>query len=55
MKKAVQEVDKDTRDNNVSELSDKIIVAVTEKYGEEYAEENAQSIGDAIYKLEKNV
>lgn len=53
MKQAVQEVDKDTRDNNVSELSDKIVLAVTEKYGEEYAEENAQGIGDAIYKLEK--
>ena len=53
MKQAVQEVDKDTRDNNVSELSDKIATAVAEKYGEEYAEENAQGIGEAIYKLEK--
>ena len=53
MKQAVQEVDKDTRDNNVSELSDKIVAAVAEKYGEEYAEENTQGIGEAIYKLEK--
>ena len=53
MKKAVQEVDKDTRDNNVTELTDKIVTNVAEKYGEEYAEENAQGIGEAIYKLEK--
>ena len=53
MKVAVQEVDKDTRDNNVSVLSDEIIAAVTEKLGEEEAEERKQEIGEAIYKLEK--
>jgi polyribonucleotide nucleotidyltransferase len=53
MKVAVQEVDKETRDNNVSALSDKIATAVAEKFGEEYAEANAQGIGEAIYKLEK--
>ena len=53
MKVAVQEVDKDTRDNNVSVLSDEIIAAVTEKLGEEEAEEKKQEIGEAIYKLEK--
>ena len=53
MKIAVQEVDKDTRDNNVSVLSEEITAAVTEKLGEEAAEERAQEIGEAIYKLEK--
>ena len=53
MKIAVQEVDKDTRDNNVSVLSEEITAAVTEKLGEEVAEERAQEIGEAIYKLEK--
>ena len=48
MKVAVQEVDKDTRDKNVSELSDKIVTAVTEKYGQEYVDENSQGIGEAI-------
>ena len=53
MKVAVQEVDKETRDNNVSTLSDEITAAVTEKLGEEAAEERKQEIGEAIYKLEK--
>ncbi|MBQ9657607.1 MAG: polyribonucleotide nucleotidyltransferase [Clostridia bacterium] len=53
MKEAVQEVDKELRDNNVAKLSDKIAEAVKEKFGEEYAEANSQSIGEAIYKLEK--
>ena len=53
MKVAVQTDDKDTRDAQVSNLSDKIAEAVAEKFGPEYAEENAQGIGEAIYKLEK--
>ncbi len=53
MKQAVQEVDKDTRDNNVAVLSEEITTAVTEKLGEEAATERAQEIGEAIYKLEK--
>ena len=53
MKVAVQEVDKETRDNNVSALSEEITAAVTEKLGEEEASERAQEIGEAIYKLEK--
>ena len=53
MKNAVQEVDKDTRDNNVSLLSEEITTAVAEKLGEENATERAQEIGEAIYKLEK--
>mgnify|MGYP000345695621 CR=1 FL=1 len=53
MKTAVQEIDKDTRDNNVAALSDEITAAVTEKLGEDAAAERAQEIGEAIYKLEK--
>ncbi|MBQ2836032.1 MAG: polyribonucleotide nucleotidyltransferase [Clostridia bacterium] len=53
MKVAVQEVDKETRDNNVSAISEEITAAVTEKLGEEAASERAQEIGEAIYKLEK--
>ena len=53
MKVAVQEVDKETRDNNVSALSEEITTAVAEKLGEEAAAERAQEIGEAIYKLEK--
>ncbi len=53
MKVAVQEIDKETRDNNVSAISDKIAEAVQEKFGAEYAEANTQGIGEAIYKLEK--
>ncbi len=53
MKIAVQEVDKETRDNNVSVLTEEIITAVTEKIGEEQSAERAQEIGEAIYKLEK--
>ena len=53
MKVAVQEVDKETRDNNVATLSDEITAAVVEKLGEEVATERAQEIGEAIYKLEK--
>ena len=53
MKVAVQEVDKETRDNNVAALSDEITAAVTEKLGEEAVAERAQEIGEAIYKLEK--
>ena len=53
MKVAVQEVDKETRDNNVSALSEEITSAVVEKLGEEVASERAQEIGEAIYKLEK--
>ena len=53
MKVAVQEVDKETRDNNVSVLSEEITAAVAEKIGEEEASERAQEIGEAIYKLEK--
>ena len=53
MKKAVQEEDKTQRDNNISELTDKIVTAYTEQYGEEAAEEHKGDIGEAIYKVEK--
>jgi len=53
MKVAVQTDDKDTRDAQLTELSDKIAVAVSEKFGPEYVEANGQGISEAIYKLEK--
>ena len=53
MKLAVQTDDKDTRDAQVTAISDKIALAVAEKFGSEYTEANAQGIGEAIYKLEK--
>ena len=53
MKQAVQEVDKDTRDNNVSALTEEIEANLAEKLGEEEAETRKQEIGEAIYKLEK--
>ena len=53
MKTAVQEIDKDTRYNNVASLSDEITAAVTEKLGEEEFEKRKQEIGEAVYKLEK--
>ena len=53
MKEKVQEVDKEVRDNNISELTDKIVNDYTEKFGEESAEEHQADLGEAIYKLEK--
>ena len=53
MKEKVQEADKETRDNNIAELTEKIENSYIEKYGEESFEENKQQLGDAIYKLEK--
>ena len=53
MKEKVQEADKETRDNNIAELTEKIDNAYLEKYGEEALEENKQGIGEAIYKVEK--
>ena len=42
MKIAVQTDDKDTRDAQVTAISDKIALAVAEKFGSEYTEANAQ-------------
>lgn len=53
MKEKVQEKDKETRDNNIAELTEKISNAYAEKFGEEAFEQNKQQIGEAIYKLEK--
>ena len=53
MKEKVQEADKETRDNNVAAVTDKIVEAYTEKFGEEAAAEHKADIGEAIYKLEK--
>ena len=53
MKEKVQEVDKEIRDNNISELTDKIVNDYAEKFGEELAEEHQADLGEAIYKLEK--
>ncbi len=53
MKEKVQEPDKETRDNNIDELTEKIENTYTEKFGEEAFEEHKQEIGEAIYKLEK--
>ena len=53
MKIAVQEIDKDTRDNNVAALIEEIENALAEKLGEEEFEKRKQEIGEAVYKLEK--
>ncbi len=53
MKEQVQEVDKETRDNNISRLSDKIAENYAEKFGQEELEKHKQDISEAIYKLEK--
>ena len=53
MLKAVQEIDKETRDKNVTELTEKISNSYEEKFGQELAEEHKTDIGEAIYKLEK--
>ena len=53
MKEKVQEADKETRDKNISELTEKILNSYAEKYGEEARAENEPAIGEAIYKLEK--
>lgn len=53
MKEAVQEKDKDARDNNIDELSEKIETTYTEQFGEELANEHKKDIAEAIYKVEK--
>lgn len=49
----VQAVDKEIRDANIDKITEDIIAFVTEKHGEEFAEEKTQEIGEIIYKLEK--
>ena len=53
MKVAVFEKDKQTRDNNVAELTEKIETAYSEKFGEEKLEEDKATLGEAVEKLEK--
>ena len=53
VKQALQEADKETRDNNVAAVSEKIVTAYAEKFGEEATAEHKADIGEAIYKLEK--
>ena len=55
MKKAVQEVDKQVRDDNISKLTEKINAEYEEKFGSDKFEEDKAQIGEAIYKLEKKV
>ncbi|MCI8965901.1 MAG: polyribonucleotide nucleotidyltransferase [Clostridia bacterium] len=52
-KEKVQEVDKTVRDANVAVLTEEIENYVSEKYGEEYLEENKSMLADIIYKLQK--
>ena len=54
MKSEVQEKDKETRDNNISRLSEKIASEYTDKFGEEKYEEDKKDISESIYKLEKS-
>ena len=49
----VQAEDKETRDENMTKISEDIINYFTEKYGEEWAEENKRHIADSIHDLEK--
>ena len=53
VKQALQEADKETRDNNVTAVTEKIVAAYTEKFGEELANEHKADLGEAIYKLQK--
>ncbi len=53
MKEKVQEEDKETRDKNIDELTNKIEETYTKKFGEEEFEEHKKDISEAIYKLEK--
>ena len=53
MTEKVQEEDKETRDNNIAELSEKIAKTYEEKFGLDALEEHKSDIGEAIYKLEK--
>ena len=49
----VQATDKEVRDANIDKLTEDITAYITEKYGEDFAEERKLEIGEIIYKLEK--
>ena len=53
MVEKIQEKDKQTRDQNIAELSEKIELAYLEKNGEDLLEEHKIDIAESIYKLEK--
>ena len=49
----VQAEDKETRDENMTKISEDIKTYFTEKYGEEWLEENKRHVADSIHDLEK--
>ena len=49
----VQAPDKETRDDNMTKITEDITNYVVEKYGEEVAEERKQDIADTVHDLEK--
>ena len=49
----VQAPDKETRDDNMTKITEDITNYVIEKYGEEVAEERKQDIADTVHDLEK--
>lgn len=53
IKIALQEKDKETRDNNVSKVTSEIEEYLKGRYSEEEYEEIKSQIGEAVYKLEK--
>ena len=53
MKEAVQTVDKNTRDDQVTAVNDFVIEEYKAKYGEETYEENKSMVSEALYKAEK--
>ena len=53
MRVALLEKDKETRDNNVEELTEKIKEAYKEEFGEDVLAENEQKILEAVNKFEK--
>ncbi len=55
MKIAVTEKDKQIRDDNIEKLTEKVMEAYQEQFGEEKLEEDKVNIGEALYKLEKKV
>ncbi len=55
MKTDVQDKDKTVIDDRMAVLAEDAKEYLKEQHGEDYVEENAQAIGEALYKLEKKV
>ncbi len=53
MKDAVQTKDKNTRDENVTEVDNFVIEEYKKKFGEDVYEENKSMVSEALYKAEK--